>query len=156
MPARLIDCPCDRCGGSGNAPCARCNGTGYVVWGTCWGCHGQGEVVCPTCGGKKCGTLRTWVPDSLQETLGLLQELEEAVQAEENGWVLVNALRRAYRYSRKEDRDRFFPKDVIDRIIGLEKRLPEPCSHCHGQASEFASGKKCVYCRGSGFAKSLQ
>jgi hypothetical protein len=110
-------------------------------------------VTCPGCGGKKCVTLRTWVPVSLEETAELITELQEAVKAQENGWVLVNALRRGYRYCGPAQRKAFFPAEVVDRIIGLEKQLPEACIHCAGQGvSEFGSGDKCGYCKGSGFA----
>jgi DnaJ-class molecular chaperone len=154
MPAKLVDCPCDRCGGSGTSRCRRCSGSGHVTWGACWGCHGTGEIVCPGCGGKKRSTLRTWVPDTIEETRELVQDLERAIKANENGWIWVNALRRGYRHSGAAERDKFFPKAVIDQIIALEKQLAEPCLHCQGQGvSEFSSGEKCGYCRGSGFAK---
>ena len=153
MPAKLVDCPCKDCKGSGTTDCGRCSGSGRVIWGTCWGCRGSGKVICLTCGGRKQSTFRTWVPDTLEETMALVEDLEAAVKGNENGWILVNALRRGYRYTPNAMRGALFPQDVIERIVALEKALPEPCSHCRGQgSSEFSNGEKCGYCSGSGCA----
>src|SRR6266511_3345766 len=149
MPARLIDCPCDCCGGTGASSCRKCSGSGHVIWGACWSCHGSGKIVCSGCGGRRQSTLRTWVPDALEETYELVQDLDDAVRTKENGWIFVNALRRGYRHSGAAERERFFPRHLIDRIITLEKQLSEPCSYCHGQGmSEFSLREKCGYCRG--------
>src|SRR4051812_4274523 len=103
MPAKLIACSCMRCGGSGNVGCTRCHGAGYVEWGECWGCSGEKVVICTACHGNGGGQIRTWIPDSLDETLEQVKMVEEMIQGGDNAWIVINSLRRGFRFSSPAD-----------------------------------------------------
>jgi DnaJ-class molecular chaperone len=158
MPAKVFRFggPCRTCEGKGfSSFCSQCGGSGRVVWGECWGCGGTGGVKCEDCCGRGVvdGTreVRTWVPDSKSETEELLAELEEAITAGENGWILVNSLRRGYAYSDEANRWLCFPQEIIERIRVLEKKLPPPCPACNGQGTRLDfGGATCPNCRGKG------
>ena len=159
MPAKLIrnGGPCPTCNGKAYwSICSRCAGSGQVIWGECWSCRGIGKIECKDCQGRGVteGTreVRTWVPDSKGETEKMLAQVEAAITIGENGWIVVNSLRRGYAYSDQANRRLCFPREIIDRILALEKQLPPPCPTCHGQGMrrEFG-GEKCPHCRGKGF-----
>ena len=86
----------------------------------------------------------------------LLAELEEAITTGENGWILVNSLRRGYAYSDEANRQLCFSQEIIERIRVLEEKMPPPCPTCNGQGfcRDFG-GMVCPCCRGKGLDTNL-
>jgi DnaJ-class molecular chaperone len=161
MPARLVEHPCTACNGSGELKrkgyfpctcktvianllrltrqrCPSCGGGGIMIL-VCGSCDGKGHIAC-----------RMWMPDSANETLEMLQDLEQALQEGSGGWIFVDAIKAAEKECLASKRNRLFPQVVLDRVAEIEKLLRVRCKHCIGRGSDSNTGNKCTLCGGSG------
>jgi hypothetical protein len=130
---------CRWCTGSGYTPCTNCQLGAYPAphnrkCDSCQKCHGTNRIKCSSCQGTGyvvVSEVRTWVPDSVAETQELIDELAEAMRTGENGWTIINALRRGYQFCTPAERRTCFPVELVDRINGLKTRLAPPSGRAH-------------------------
>lgn len=166
MPARFVEYACSACDGSGLTSkvcdCQRVNG--YFPWfldllrRSCLTCRGTGVVShsCRTCHGSGKHTCRIWLPDTVEETWELVIDLGQSFHAGSGAWVLVDALRGAFKHCDPSAREQLFPQTVLDRLDAIESVLPMRCSHCNGRGADIFSGAKCCRCKGDGYGDGVR
>jgi len=94
------------------------------------------------------------MPDTLEETIDVLAELEEGLRARDGGgWRLAQSLRNAHKYSKETARQSLFPHDFFEFVAELEAQLPAACPECEGKGSHMTAATTCLFCNGSGYAR---
>lgn len=165
MPAKLIEFTCSACSGTGHLEpkvCHCCDGVRLSVITqlrelilrdfSCSFCGGGGiSRVCSSCNGKGHYRTRMWMPESLQETRELLQDVEQALAERTGAWILVDAMHAAYQCCALSEKDRLFPPPILERLSEIEAELSPRCSQCAGRGSISTTSTTCVFCNGSGF-----
>jgi len=91
-----------------------------------------------------------WMPNSLQETLEMLEDLEQAYSDRSGAWILVDAMLKAHAFCALSEAQLLFPTTILERLSEIEKRLPPKCSQCNGRGSDAIAQTKCVFCNGTG------
>jgi DnaJ-class molecular chaperone len=160
MPARLVEYACTACEASGliSHVCSCCTIDGVFPWfldmlrQSCPDCGGRGIIsrTCGSCHGEGKLSTRIWLPDAVEETREVLNDLEQSVNDGVGAWILVDALRLAYEHCEPSTRELLFPQPILDRLDTIVQLLPIRCSHCKGRGADSISGAKCVYCKGAG------